>query len=95
MTDETKYTSRIALMDDADFVKEVEEKCWLSAFAANNPRSAYHGQVDACYDEAKRREKPWLYQRGWNAAYRSEGYQPSESDIKAAMEPNSAGVGAE
>lgn len=87
MSDKEGYASRIVQMDDAVFVKEVEEKCWLSAFAASNPRSAYHWQVDACYDEAKRREKPWLYQRGWNAAYRSEGYQPSESDLKAAIEP--------
>ncbi len=55
------YADRIAAMDDAAFVREAEQKVWLSAYATNNPRSDYHWQVDACSDEAARRNKPQLF----------------------------------
>lgn len=80
------YAEKLASQDDDAFVKEVADKCWFSAFASNNPRSKYHWMADACFDEAKRREKPWLYNRGWNAAYRLAGHEPSEQDIAAAKE---------
>lgn len=84
----TAYRAKLAAMDDAAFVEEVERAVWLSAYASNNGRSIYHAECDATYDEAKRREKLWLYQRGWNAAYRSCGYEPSESDLEAARSPS-------
>lgn len=87
MTEKETYASKLSEMDDRAFVEEVAERCWLSAFAGNNPRSNYHWQADACYDEAKRRAKPWLYQRGWNKSYQSAGYHPSEHDLEAAREP--------
>lgn len=71
-------------MSEEDFLQRAEQQIWLSAFASNNPRAAAHVEADRAYDEAKRREKPWLYQQAWNAAYRSCGYQPSESDLAAA-----------
>lgn len=74
------YAEKIAAMDDGAFVDEVENMVWLSAYAANNGRSIYHAKCDATYNEAKERGKPWLYQRGWNAAYRSAGHELSESD---------------
>lgn len=83
----SEYVAKIAALDDDGFVKEVAHRCWLSAYAANNPRSDYHWQADACYDEAERRQKPWLYQRGWNNAYRQAGYEPSEAEIKRAEGP--------
>lgn len=72
---------------DDEYLKEAETQIWLSAFASNNPRAPAHKEADAAYDEARRREKPWLYNRAWNAAYRSAGHTPSESDIEAAKEP--------
>jgi hypothetical protein len=72
-------------LDDAQFVEKAEHQIWLSAFAANNPRAPAHRESDHAYDEAKRREKPWLYQRAWNKAYRSAGYVPSASDIARAL----------
>lgn len=74
-------------MSDDEFLDRAETQIWLSAFAANNPRAPAHQEADNAYDEAQRRKKPWLYQRAWNAAYRSAGYQPSESDIENAREP--------
>ena len=74
-------------LDDDEFVKRAEMQIWLSAFAISNPRAPAHDEADAAYDEAKRREKPWLYQRAWNAAYASCGYEPNEDDRKRAMAP--------
>lgn len=43
-------------------------RIWLSAYANNNPRSDYHWQADACYDEAARRGKPELYVQAYEKA---------------------------
>lgn len=75
-------------MPDDKFVRLAETQIWLSAFAANNPRAPAHKQADAACDEARRRGKPWLYQRAWNAAYRSAGHEPSDAQIEAAEDPN-------
>lgn len=74
-------------LDDEAFVKKAEMQIWLSAFASNNPSAPAHKEADYAYDEATRREKPWLYQRAWNAAYRSCGYEPSDSAIELAKGP--------
>lgn len=76
-----------AAKSDEDFVKAAEMQIWLSAFASNNPRAPAHNETGAAYAEAKRREKLWLYQRAWNRAYLSCGYEPSNSEIEAAKEP--------
>lgn len=43
------------------------EMIWLSAYASNNPRSDYHWQCDACYDECKKRGKEDIYNRAHKA----------------------------
>jgi len=80
-----------AAKNDDQFVKDAEMQIWLSAYASNNLRAPAHKEADAAYDDAKRRGKPWLYKRAWNAAYRSCGYEPSESDIEAEKELPDAG----
>lgn len=55
------YAERISRLSDPDFIKEADERIWLSDYANNNPRSDYHWQADACYDEARRRGKVYLY----------------------------------
>lgn len=74
-------------LDDDAFVSRAEQQIWLSAFASNNSRAPAHKEVDAAYDEAKRRSKPWLYSRAYNRAYISCGFEPSQSEIEAAKEP--------
>lgn len=71
-------------LTDREYLERAETQIWLSAFAANNPRAPAHEEADRAYAEAERRDKKWLYQRAWNAAYRSSGYEPSERDIMAA-----------
>lgn len=55
------FADKIAALDDQAFVTEATQVIWMSAFANNNPRSDYHWQADACYDEAQRRGNPGLY----------------------------------
>lgn len=68
-----KFADTLAAMTDAEFLKATENKIWLSAYASNNHRSDYHWQADACYDEAKRRGKPELYQSAFDRAKASAG----------------------
>jgi hypothetical protein len=63
-----EFADRLAAADEAGFLKIAEDRIWLSAYAANNRRSDYHWQADACYDEAQRRSRPDLYKRAWEQA---------------------------
>lgn len=65
------FADQIAALSDSAFVEAAEKKIWLSAYANNNPRSDYHWQADACYDEAQRRGKPELYKKAYDQAVRS------------------------
>lgn len=67
----SEYLALIAAEDDAALGKRAERMIWLSAYANNNPRSDYHWQVDAIYDECQRREKPEIYQRAFDKAVRT------------------------
>lgn len=44
------YVERIKNLPMPELMREARDKIWLSAFAASNPRSDYHWQVDVCYD---------------------------------------------
>ena len=81
-----KFRTELEAMNDDDLTGRVEHFVWLSAFASNNPRSDYHPKCDATYDECNRRKKPWLYQRGWNRAFASSGYELSDYDLDRAKE---------
>lgn len=64
------FADKLAEADEAEYLKITEEYIWLSAYAANNPRSDYHWQCDACYDEASRRGVYFLhlYEVAWHKA---------------------------
>jgi hypothetical protein len=64
----SEFIQMLTTLSDDEFEKKTKDKIWLSAYANNNPRSDYHWQADACYDEAERRGKPQLYKRAWCAA---------------------------
>ena len=76
-------------LNDDEFVTKADEQIWLSAFASNNPRAPAHAEADAAYSEAKRRGKPWLYQRAWNRAAASAGFELSAANLDAEKEPKS------
>ena len=55
------YLEKLKAMNDNQLKDACEEMIWLSAFADNNPRSDYHWQCDATYDECKSRDKGYIY----------------------------------
>ena len=57
------YLAGLADMDDKQLREECDGKIWLSAYANNNPRSDYHWQCNACYDECNRRGKLHIYEQ--------------------------------
>lgn len=58
----SEYLAKVSAMDDEKLLQECKDRIWLSAYANNNPRSDYHWQVDACYDECVRRNKEGIYE---------------------------------
>lgn len=55
------FKTSLPEMDDKALYQEARKYIFLSAYAANNSRSAYHPMCDATYDEAVRRNKPAIY----------------------------------
>lgn len=62
----SEYINSLQAQTDEELYKICENMIWLSAYASNNPRSDYHWQVDACYDECKRRERIDIYQKAYD-----------------------------
>ena len=62
------YGLKVWLMTDEQMYVQTEQMIWLSAFAANNPRSDYHWKVDFLYAECVRRGREDLYQKAWEHA---------------------------
>jgi sulfur transfer protein SufE len=65
------YLTKLQAMNDKTLAQECESKIWLSAYVANNPRSDFHWQCDACYDECVRREKASIYELAFRQAART------------------------
>lgn len=65
-----EYLEKLAAMTDEQLTEETEKKIWLSAYANNNPRSDYHWNVDACYDEWQRRGKGEEYTAAYGRFYK-------------------------
>jgi hypothetical protein len=53
---QVEYKAKLQAMSDNDLYKETKDKIWFSAYASNNPRSCFHWQCDATYDEWQRRK---------------------------------------
>jgi hypothetical protein len=55
------YLSKLTAMTNKELLRETKDRIWFSAYANNNPRSDYHWQCDACYDECHRRGRSNIY----------------------------------
>jgi hypothetical protein len=60
----------LGVVSDEMLLARAGEIIWLSGYANNNPRSCYHWQADACYDEAQWRGKPEIYKDAYDAVLR-------------------------
>ncbi len=61
-----QYIAHLRTLSDDKLGEECEHKIWLSAYAANNPKSDYHWHADECYTESQERTDKGIYA----AAYR-------------------------
>lgn len=68
------FIAKLATLTNTELFDEAKKYIWLSAYASNNQRSAYHWMCDATYDEAARREKPEIYSNAHKSTMRDEGY---------------------
>ena len=59
----SEYLDKLKTMDDNQLNDACEQMIWLSVYASNNPRSDYHWQCDACYDECSNRGKVNIYEK--------------------------------
>ena len=57
------YLDKLSTMDDAQLREACSHMIWLSAYANNNPRSDFHWQCHACYDECAKRDKVFIYEQ--------------------------------
>jgi hypothetical protein len=64
----SEYLKKIVNYDFEHLFAETKDRIWLSAYANNNPRSDYHWQCDACYDE-------WVMREGTGAKSYDKAYK--------------------
>lgn len=86
MTTRAEYDATLHDLNDSTLVEETTNSIYMSARAGNNPHSDYHWKADACYAEAERRDKPWLYQQGYVNAADQAGIRISAADREQARE---------
>ena len=67
----SQYLDKLGTMTDEELFDECDSKIWLSTYAANNPRSDYHWQVNACYDECRKRGKVSIYEKAYRIIEKS------------------------
>ena len=58
----SEYLNKLKRLNHKELRDTCEEMIWLSAYANNNPRSDYHWQCDACYDECVKRDTVNIYE---------------------------------
>lgn len=63
---ESEFRARLEALTDAELRQECEKFIWLSAYAANNPRAAYHWKCDCTYSECSSRKRIDIYEKAWN-----------------------------
>ncbi len=60
-----RFMESLPSKTDDELAKLCDQFIWLSAYAANNPRSNYHRMCDACYDECQKRNRSDIYRAAY------------------------------
>lgn len=66
---EDKFRQSLMVMTDDQLYAECKRYIKLSAYAMNNPSSAYHTRVMNCFDECERRGKRQLYHEAYSEVH--------------------------
>ena len=65
-----EYITKLSLMDNEKLESECYSMIYQSARCANNSRADWHWMVDACYDEALKRDpKASIYDKAYKECY--------------------------
>lgn len=67
----SKYTQELSLMNNKKLESECYSMIYQSARCANNSRADWHWMVDACYDEALKRDpEASIYNKAFKECYK-------------------------
>lgn len=79
-----EYASQLKTKTDDQLVEEVRTQVYDAALLVRH--SVHDQKATKCWEESERRQKPWLYQRGYNGAVRDAGEKPTAFDLERATE---------
>lgn len=87
LSDEQKavYADLLVTLDEAQFVAETAKQILDAGYSRTH--CASDDRCTLCYNEAKRRDAMYLYQRGYNKASRDAGIAVDQVDIEKARKP--------
>ena len=67
----SKYLESIHQMSDDDLFDECYDMIYHSARCSNNPKADWHWRVDACFEEAMRRDEVGaIYEKAYKRCFR-------------------------
>ena len=79
-----EYAAKLQAKNDDEIINEVRNQVYNAGFF---PVHSRHDQkATQCWKETERRQKPWLYQRGYNGALRDAGQEVTAFDLERASE---------
>lgn len=85
---QTDYAGQLEVLKDEDLVDETSKQIHRAGYSSR--MTVADQKAGICYAEAGRREKPWLYARGYNQAARSAGVSLDAGDLERARAPIAA-----
>jgi len=78
------YAMLLRTKSEEELVEEARRQIYSAGFF---PVHSRHDQkATQCWQEAERRERPWLYQRGYNSALHDAGQKVESLDLERASE---------
>ena len=81
--DITQYAESLTSKSDDDLIEETLEQVSGAGFFSRF--STYDQRARVCLAESERRQKPWLYQRGYNKALHASGQKVDDLDLERAQ----------
>ncbi len=81
----TAYADHLVTLDEAGLVAEAAKQILDAGYSRTH--CASDDRCTLCYNEAKRRDAMYLYQRGYNKASREAGVAVDQADIEKALKP--------
>ena len=78
------YSKELEAKSDQELEEEVRDQVTSAAFFVK--QSTHDQKATKCWEESERRQKPWIYQRGYNSSLRDAGQKVEQFDLDRATE---------